>query len=428
MKVIIVGAGVAGLSAYLQLKKLLTGPGSHTIVIYEAHRNQSLNDKPNPEALSETTTLTDSSAVVGNVIVLSPTALRVLRHIDEGLYDLFQSRGYRNDTYRFRTARCHPLSTTSTDDKKTPREYATSCPRALLRDCLAEIVGESNIQYRKIIAVDLGGANPVVRFSDGGEETADLVLGADGVRSVVKTAIVGSALDAKQGFCGVGGFLQVESLPPSVLKQKSVVFTFGPSGSFGYCSVAPQEQGKLGWWSIWGRPEIPHSNVMLPSEIRRQLHDRHGTWKDPVIQHIVNNMTTDRIYPIWTTPDLPFWSAGGAVLLGDAAHTLPATSGQGAGQALEDSVVFSLLLAHYINNVAIEGMNAVSQSEAIQLAAKGLFEIQAPRVAAIKRQSRNLYLTDKRINNAVFEYIYYLYLYLLTIFPILCTSNTRLAY
>ncbi|KAK2040010.1 FAD/NAD(P)-binding domain-containing protein [Colletotrichum somersetense] len=418
MKIIIVGAGVAGLSAYMQLKKLLPGPGSHTIVVYEAHRNPAPSDVPGPVAETEPAALTDSAAVVGNVIALVPTALRVLRYIDDDLYALFRSRGYRNETYRFRTARCHSLATTTTDDHKTPRECTVSCPRAVLRDCLLETVGESNIQYRKAVAVDLSGAKPVVRFADGGEESADLVLGADGVRSVVKKAVLGPTQDAAhfsphyEGFCGVGGFLQVENLPASVLDQKSVVFTFGTTGSFGYCSAAPQEQGTLGWWSNWGHPEIPHSNVMPTEEIRRQLRDRHGTWRDPVIRYVVENMTTDRIYPIWTTPELPFWGARGAVLLGDAAHTLPATSGQGAGQALEDSVVFSLLLASHLGD-------AVPEAEAIRMAAKGLFDIQAPRVAAIKRQSRNLYLTDRRIENVFFEYIYYLYLYLLTRFPIL---------
>lgn len=197
MKVIIVGGGVAGLSAYLQLNKLFPAPCSHEITIYEAHKpglprgGQSI-----PGASAPLNLLTDSAAVVGNVIALVPATLRLLRCIDGGLYDLFQSRGYRNETYRFRTARGHELALKATDDNRLPRECTVSCPRALLRDCLLEIAGESNVRYRKVVAVDLDGAKPVVHFADGREESADLVIGADGARSVVKEAIFGPAGDA----------------------------------------------------------------------------------------------------------------------------------------------------------------------------------------------------------------------------------------
>ncbi|KAK1569918.1 uncharacterized protein LY79DRAFT_674364 [Colletotrichum navitas] len=172
MKVIIVGAGVAGLSAYLQLKKLLPRSILEDILVFVV-------------------------SIVGKIIALTPTALRLLRYIDEGLYDLFQSIGYQNETYRFRTARGHPLATTATEDGRGPREHTVSCPRAMLRDCLLEIVGEHNVQYREVVAVHLsGGTRPIVRFADGREESADLVLGADGVRSVVKKAIFEPAEDA----------------------------------------------------------------------------------------------------------------------------------------------------------------------------------------------------------------------------------------
>lgn len=215
-------------------------------------------------------------------------------------------------------------------------------------------------------------------------------------------------------------------LPESVSQRRSAVFTFGPSGSFGYCAVAPQDKRTLGWWSNYGQQKMPESNAVDPDEIRRQLHARHGSWQDPVIRHIIATTNTDRIYPIWTTPDLPCWGARGAVLLGDAAHTLPATSGQGAGQALEDSVVFSLLLSSYLRSSRDEG-SGLSEAEAIDLAAKGLYEIQQPSVAAIKRQSRNIYLTDRVIETVVFEYVYYVYMFLLTNLQILCKSRDRLA-
>lgn len=201
-----------------------------------------------------------------------------------------------------------------------------------------------------------------------------------------------------------------------------MVFTFGPTGSFGYCSAGPTEQRKLGWWSNWGNSEPPPGNAVDPKEIQRQLQERHGTWHDPVIRNIIKSMTTDRVYPIWTTPELPYWGKSGAVLLGDAAHTLQATSGQGAAQALEDSVTFSLLLTHYLATAENPDKN-LSQNQAIQEAIQGLYEIRNPRVTTIKARARNLYLTRKRITNVVVEYLYYGMIYLWTTFPFLGESS-----
>jgi len=85
-----------------------------------------------------------------------------------------------------------------------------------------------------------------------------------------------------------------------------MVFTFGPSGSFGYCSAAPEEKRLVGWWSNWRLADILESNLVDPEEVHKQLSERHVSWKDPVIQEIIAAMSTDLIYPIWTTPELPY--------------------------------------------------------------------------------------------------------------------------
>lgn len=220
-----------------------------------------------------------------------------------------------------------------------------------------------------------------------------------------------------------------------------MVFTFGPTGSFGYASAAPASSNKLGWWSNWGERPIPSSNILPTEEIRAQLRYRHGDWHDPVIQQVIETMETDRIYPIWTTPALPCWGPRGAVLLGDAAHTFQATSGQGAGQALEDSVTFSLLLGHYLNAAKKygergedgdvekeEGDEASDEDdeerarEAIDKATKALYGIRSPRVALIRDRAKNLYLTDRRIDSVVLEYLYYLFIFVVIRFPVVGKS------
>lgn len=209
-------------------------------------------------------------------------------------------------------------------------------------------------------------------------------------------------------------------LPETITKESSMVFTFGPTGSFGYCSAAPLIEGKIGWWSNWGSSQIPTNNMRDSAQIRAELQQRHSKWHDPTIRHIVSTATTAVIYPIWTTPELPLWSRKGAIILGDAAHTLQATSGQGACQALEDSVAFCLFLCHYLRLAKLGHAN-LSDSDVVELTAKGLYDVRHERVATIRERSRNLYLTREPIKNIAFEYLYYMYIFFLTAFPFLGT-------
>lgn len=329
MKIIIIGAGVSGLSTYLLLRKVLPSFDSHTILVYEAHSPREAlptgASNPFPSMLGN---LSDSAAVVGNIISLAPNSVRLLKFIDPKLYEIFKARGYINEHYTFKTARGHTLAVTPTRDNRYPVEYTISCPRYGLWKWLHEVVGEDKIQYRRVVEVDLSGEKPVVKFAGGGEEDADLVVGADGARSVVKKALFGEEAEGKyaaryEGFAGVGSFLDVE-IPESVTKHKSMVFTFGPAGSFG----------------------------------------------------------------------------------------------QGAGQALEDSVTFCLLLSHYITKAETAGSD-LTVKEGIELTAKGLYEIRSPRVAFVRDRSRRMYFTKKRINNVVVEYMWYVFIYLCTKFSMI---------
>ncbi|SMR43163.1 unnamed protein product [Zymoseptoria tritici ST99CH_1E4] len=414
MKIIIVGAGVAGLSAYLKLRKVLPDTDSHTFIIFESHKD----DETQVQSASDRNELSDSAAIVGNSIVLSPSSIRLLAQIDPELYTRFKGRGYENHNFRIRTARGHEIALLPTKDDVLPVEAAISCPRYVLWECLQEVVGKDDIQQGKVVAVDvLHGHKPTVRLANGELHEADLVIGADGVHSVVKKGLFGKENEDRyapqfEGFRGVGAFLDMD-IPDSVSTHDSIVVTFGPTGSFGYCSSAPASHKRVGWWSNWRTTEPPLSSFMDAEEIQAGLYDRHKTWKDPVIQACIKTTTTDRIYPLWTTPDLPHWGTNGVVLLGDSAHTLQATSGQGAAQALEDVVTFSLLLAHFTAK-AQQSEAELSVEQAIDAASKGLFEIRHARVRNIRTRARNLYASRGRIDNVVLEYLYYAYLYAAT--------------
>ncbi|EMF09450.1 FAD/NAD(P)-binding domain-containing protein [Sphaerulina musiva SO2202] len=459
MRIIIVGAGVSGLSTYLLLEKLLPPILGKTtrkleFLIYDSH-------------ISIPAGAGSGAGPIGNTSILPPTSIKILQQIDPELYTLFKSQGFENHAFTIRSARGYTLAklpttttttaTTATVDQK--EEYAISCPHAVLKECLREIVGrrEQPILHGKVIDVELGGGKspdgnqkPRVKFSDGRPSVeADLVIGADGVHSVVKRAVFGQEADEKhyapefEGFGGVGSFIKMdnskekkkdeESVPDIIAKQKSAVVTFGPTGSFGYAAVSPLSAcTTLGWWSNWPSEEIPSPESTDAAQVQKQLEQRHGTWKDPIIQKCISASNTSSVYPLWTTPKLPHWGKGGCVLLGDAAHTLQATSGQGAAQALEDSVTFSLLLTHYLSESLQEEETSLDDfdddddqrstsshalAQSIDSATKALYELRHERVANIKTQTRNLYFGRRKITTLWWEYTYYCFLFLVTNFP-----------
>lgn len=108
--------------------------------------------------------------------------------------------------------------------------------------------------------------------------------------------------------------------------------TFGPNGFFGYSisssapgsSLTDDEPPAYGpeaiWWSSYECKEVPDKKTFDPEEIKKQLHARHSSWKDPAIQHIIKNVTIDAANQSWTVPKLPEWQKDGLILLGDSAH------------------------------------------------------------------------------------------------------------
>lgn len=81
MKIIIVGAGISGLSTYLHLRKHLPNPDSHTITIYESHQARSklpsANSTASEHANLNLDTLSESTAIVGGGLGISPNGMRV---------------------------------------------------------------------------------------------------------------------------------------------------------------------------------------------------------------------------------------------------------------------------------------------------------------------------------------------------------------
>jgi 2-polyprenyl-6-methoxyphenol hydroxylase-like FAD-dependent oxidoreductase len=63
------------------------------------------------------------------------------------------------------------------------------------------------------------------------------------------------------------------------------------------------------------------------------------------LSKLIGRTETLRAYPIHDLPSIPFWHEGRALLIGDAAHAMSPSAGQGASLALEDAVYLGVCLA-----------------------------------------------------------------------------------
>jgi len=158
-----------------------------------------------------------------------------------------------------------------------------------------------------------------------------------------------------------------------------MVFVFGASGFFGYGAVSPNT---LMWWSTCQAENIPEQRIIAPEEMKAQLEARHESWSNPIIKDIIEKAAVTQMYPVWTIAELPYWGIDGLVTIGDAAHALQPTSGQGSSQALEDAKCFSLLLSKLLE-ISTREPGKLSLEEAVALSTKGFYEIRKPRIQKI---------------------------------------------
>jgi 2-polyprenyl-6-methoxyphenol hydroxylase-like FAD-dependent oxidoreductase len=229
-----------------------------------------------------------------------------------------------------------------------------------------------------------------------------------------------------RGLVGVGGFTPVTESLRRNIPDGVMTITFGGSGMFGYVYSSSSQTGEhrasanhisspgdtITWWSTYGMNECPDPKTVDRTAITEDLRKRHANWSDPVIQEIIRSVNVETMYPTWTTPELPIWDRDGIVLLGDAAHALPPTSGQGSAQALEDSESFPTMLAHYLKRVYRNApMAEFTEKDAIQLAAKKHTALRYPRVKALLDEAQQ-HQQKKQQKGIVGEFMMYFILWL----------------
>ncbi|MFH8993000.1 FAD-dependent monooxygenase [Streptomyces sp. NPDC017940] len=311
---------------------------------------------------------------VGAGIGLAPNSQRALDVL--GLGDRVRGLSAWQGAGGVRAGNGRWLVRTST--AATEREFGgglVSLHRATLVDLLVGALPADCLRLgTEARLVDPGGPGrtAVVATGDGDIE-ADLVVGADGIDSRVRSALFPAHPGPR--YAGFTAWRLVVPAPEDPFEPHE---TWGRGGVWG---THPLKDGRV---YAYATALVPQGGRAPDSE-KAELERRFARWHDPIPEIIAGARPEDvlRNDVRHLIEPLPAYHRGRTALLGDAAHAMAPTLGQGGNQAIEDAVV----LAHHLapDTDLFAGLAAYSAA-------------RVPRTTAIVRQSartaRLNHLTD----------------------------------
>jgi FAD-dependent urate hydroxylase len=176
-----------------------------------------------------------------------------------------------------------------------------------------------------------------LEFEDGSWTEGDLLIGADGLHSMVRD-IVGAQSAEPTGWCSWQGLLSLPDIPEKQVAQMII-------GEHGNVGLWPAGGSDVQWWF-----DLPWSpEFVRPRHPIEMIRSNFKGWSDSV-DRVLATLTDEDLAP---SPfphfrhSIPSSGQGAVTLLGDAAHTMPPTLAQGTNQALLDTMVLCEALSHF---------------------------------------------------------------------------------
>jgi salicylate hydroxylase len=317
LDIAIVGAGIGGLTATLALQRA----GFQVKVYEQAPR----------------------LGQVGAGLSLSPTAVHGLN--DLGLHQTLVDHAYAPEDqfirhYQDGRRLMQVNRGRSLMEKYGERYYLIH--RADLHAALAAAVRAHDPEAIRLDARCAGletvGERVRIDFADGAPAFADVVLGADGQRSVVRSAIFGPGAPEFAGYIAWRGLVPIEKVSGVLLDPPSGVFV-GPGHMVNRYPVSRGTQ--LNFVAFAERSAWTEEGWSIPSTLEELLAE-FADWH-PDVRGFMAATPPELLFKwgLFDREPLAAWSAGPVGLLGDAAHPVLPFLGHGAVLAIEDGVVLA---------------------------------------------------------------------------------------
>lgn len=320
-RVLVVGAGIGGLAAAAALHRV----GAH-VEVYE--RASEL--RPAGSALSLTTNAT--------------VALRSL-----GIELAAERHGQVYDALHLLTATGKPIRTVPfahlADRYGAPN---VAIHRADLQRALLAVAGPVPVTLgAAATGYRVDGTGVRVDFADGRSAHGDVLVGADGFGSAVRGQFAGPAPAREPGYVC---WLATPTFAHPRVTPGYTAHYWGRGQRFGLIDLGA---GRAYWW---GTRNMPAAEARDWRGGKADIQRAYAGWADEVVAAI-DATPADAILSV-PARDRPFtarWGEGPVTLLGDAAHPMLPSLGQGAAMAIEDAVVLAHRLASATDGPATDG-------------------------------------------------------------------------
>ena len=319
MRIAIIGAGMGGLTAALALQRMGFEPR-----VYEQ---------------------ADELTEVGAGLTLSPNATRVFRFL--GLEERLRDVSVEPSHSAVRHYQTGEWLVSRERGPSVEAEYGApylQCHRADLHNTLLDNVKANDpdclqLGHRFVgLEQDAGSAN--IQLASGNSVEADVVIGADGVRSEVRGSLFTQEAPIFTGHVAWRGLVPVDSLPEKVTPDSGI--SIGPERLFTRYFVRRRELinvvafARMSGWEIESWSE--HADM---DELLKVFEG----WNSEV-RMLLEAMPPELCFKwaLFVREPMDNWTVGRATLLGDAAHPMLPFLGMGAATAVEDGLVIARCL------------------------------------------------------------------------------------
>jgi len=301
MRILVVGGGIAGLT----LTGLLQQRGFKPTLVEQI-----------PEY-----------GTIGYVIVLWPSGSRILKGL--GVYRSLLDVGLQFTTYNVSDERGQMLHSYSVQNVTEKYGPMLSTYRPDLINVIKEAVDPDSIRMSTTVdKIDQTNDEVYVTFSDGTEETYDLVVGCDGVRSKTRDLVFGDVPLSYSGMTGWSFWVK-----PNIAKTLQIAEYWGTGKFFGI-------------WPTKGRLSVFTSirdNVQEPDPVESRIDRIQENFRNfgGLVPEILESLDdpNEIFHGHYNDLRMKKWHKGRVVLVGDAAHAILPTAGGGVSMAMESAAV-----------------------------------------------------------------------------------------
>ncbi len=341
LRIAIVGGGIGGLTAALAFR----ARGLDVAVFEQA------------EVLRE----------IGAGVSIQPNAARLLRRV--GLEDQLQKIGSPIGGIVLRTSQAFSRG-----------DQGYNVHRADFLNLLFDALPRGTVTLgHRCIQLKEEADRVRLSFANGASAEADLVIGADGIRSAVQREIGLQSRPSSEGIMAYRGLIPADRLSWAG-DLKDPALWLGSGRSF---LLYPVARGRLiNMVAFVPSDTDSEESWSAPGDLKA-LAAEYAGWDKPV-QDTINSLDETFRWGIYDRAPLPYWSTRRITLMGDAAHPMVPHVGQGAGQSIEDGFTLAVLL---------EGCSAYDVADRLKVY-EALRRERTGNVQALARAAGKLYRSE----------------------------------